>query len=129
MEFLRVMMSLKMVLLDIAEQHGLTFQQALVLHTLHTNGSLLMGVVADKMHCDASNITGIIDRLVQQGLVTRQELAQDRRAKQLALTAKGSAFIEEVMREVPQAVGFESLTAAERTQLAGYLQKLGSVVR
>lgn len=125
MEFLRVMMTVKQTLHTIAEKHGLTFQQALVLHTLHENGSLLMGVVADKLHCDASNITGIIDRLVQQGLVTREELERDRRAKQLSLTPKGEAFMAEIRATVPMAAGFEAFTPVEREHLMSYLKRIG----
>lgn len=119
------MTCVKQALSDLAEEHDLTLQQALVMHTLNDGGVMFMGAVADKMHCDASNITGIIDRLVQQGYVVRQEDPQDRRAKQLILTAKGSSFVQEVISKVPVAIGFDRLTDADRGELYGYLTKLG----
>ncbi len=40
-----------------------------------------------------SNVTGIIDRLVEQGLVSRQENPEDRRMLMLRVTDKGEAII------------------------------------
>jgi DNA-binding MarR family transcriptional regulator len=38
-----------------------------------------MGELALEMHCDSSNITGIVDRLEERGLVERTAVARDRR--------------------------------------------------
>lgn len=109
----------------IAESEGLTLQQAFVLHVLYDGGVMQMGELAARMHCDASNITGIIDRLVTQGYVTRQELAHDRRVKELALTTKGRRFAEILLDAAPQAVGCGALSPAGRDQLSGLLKQLG----
>lgn len=45
--------------------------------------------LAQQFSCDASNIVGIVDRLEQRGLVTRQASASDRRVKQVMLTEDG----------------------------------------
>src|SRR6187431_3214207 len=43
-----------------------------------------MGELAQHMHCDNSNITGIVDRLTERGLVERRAAPGDRRAKLVA---------------------------------------------
>ena len=45
-----------------------------------------MGELAQHMHCDSSNITGIVDRLTERGLVERGPAVGDRRVKLVALT-------------------------------------------
>ncbi|MFI6516099.1 MarR family winged helix-turn-helix transcriptional regulator [Spirillospora sp. NPDC050679] len=49
-----------------------------------------MREVAARLHCDASNVTGIVDGLERRGLVTRRQAAHDRRVKHLVLTEEGA---------------------------------------
>jgi DNA-binding MarR family transcriptional regulator len=42
-----------------------------------------MKQIAGRMHCDASNLTGIVDRLEGRGLVERRVRADDRRVNDL----------------------------------------------
>jgi len=44
-----------------------------------------------------SNVTGLVDRLEKRGLVERRELASDRRVYYVALTAKGTKVMDEVL--------------------------------
>jgi DNA-binding MarR family transcriptional regulator len=57
-----------------------------------------MGELAQHMHCDNSNITGIVDRLTERGLVERGAAAGDRRVKLVALTGPGRELAEELAR-------------------------------
>jgi len=61
-----------------------------------------MSWIAVLMHCDASNVTGIIDRLVAMELVERTESPTDRRIKMARLTAKGKQLRAEIMRELTE---------------------------
>src|SRR5258707_6094659 len=70
----------------LAELH-LTLPQAMLLKQL--GDALPMNEAAGKLHCDPSNVTGIVDRLEARGLIERQHLTTDRRVKQLALTPAG----------------------------------------
>src|SRR4051795_461598 len=53
-----------------------------------------MGDLAQQMHCDSSNITGIVDRLSERGLVERTAAEGDRRVKLVALTGPGRELAE-----------------------------------
>lgn len=57
-----------------------------------------MGELAHQMHCDNSNITGIVDRLTERGLVERRAAEGDRRIKLVALTKAGQELRDELAR-------------------------------
>src|SRR5258708_22549235 len=65
----------------------LTLPQAMLLKQL--GDALPMNEAAGKLHCDPSNVTGIVDRLEARGLIERQHLTTHRKAKHLALTPAG----------------------------------------
>jgi DNA-binding MarR family transcriptional regulator len=48
--------------------------------------------IADMLQCDASNVTGIVDRLEARGAVERRPDPSDRRIKALVLTRSGRAL-------------------------------------
>lgn len=107
-----------------ADQYNLTKVQLFALYSIGKRGEVAMGQMASVLHCDASNITGLVDRLVHQDLVVRREDTKDRRTKQLALTAKGQKIIEEVNAQLPQALGCERLNAQEQQTLYEIVQKM-----
>jgi DNA-binding MarR family transcriptional regulator len=113
----------KSILFSIAESYGLTPMQLGTLHAI-MRGEATMGAVARGLHCDASNVTGIIDRLVASELVTRQESTADRRAKTLQLTAKGQQTVDKIMSQLPAALGCAKLNATERAAFHAAIVKL-----
>jgi MarR family transcriptional regulator, organic hydroperoxide resistance regulator len=76
------------------------------------------------LHCDASNVTGIADRLEARGLVTRQAAREDRRVKLLALTPAGMrlrAGLEDAIADASPIMS--GLTVDERETLRALLGK------
>jgi DNA-binding MarR family transcriptional regulator len=71
---------------------GLSFPQAHALKVLRPGHPIPMRELADGLHCDPSNITGIVDRLGDRGLVERGSAPGDRRVKTLMLTEEGAAL-------------------------------------
>jgi len=74
---------------ELAAQHGLTAVQAKVLLLLQPEGAMTMSTIAGQLQYDASNLTGVIDRLEELGAVRRQPHPNDRRAKAVLLTEAG----------------------------------------
>ncbi|MDB4986002.1 MAG: MarR family transcriptional regulator [Myxococcaceae bacterium] len=74
-----------------AKDHGLTIQQAAALWNLPLGQGLAMSALADILMCDASNVTGIVDKLEARGLARRGQ-GEDRRVKVLTLTPEGEAL-------------------------------------
>ena len=94
-------------LIGALEELELTFMQAHVLRMLEGQKPMPMGDLADVLHCDASNVTGIVDRLEARGLVERRSAPHDRRVKVLALTPAGLQLRRRVLRamtEPPDAI-------------------------
>jgi DNA-binding MarR family transcriptional regulator len=61
-----------------------------------------MGDLAQLMHCDNSNLTGIIDRLSERGLVERTRGEGDRRVRLIALTGEGRRIRDELNRRLAE---------------------------
>ncbi|WP_309093513.1 MarR family transcriptional regulator [Streptomyces sp.] len=71
-----------------AAEHALTGAQARLLSLLCLE-PLPMRRLAQRLKCEPSNVTGIVDRLEARGLVERQPDPADRRVKVAAATAEG----------------------------------------
>ena len=54
-------------------------------------GGLTMGQLSRRLMVSNGNVTGLIDRLVGEGLVIREPDPQDRRIQRVALTKSGTA--------------------------------------
>lgn len=122
-DILNLLKKFKASLAEIAETHGLTTMQLAALHSIE-GGYTTMGKLAQSMHCDASNATGIIDRLTALGLVVRQEDPSDRRVKLLQLTDKGRRVIDGVLELMPSRLGCDQLKPEERGCLHQAIRKL-----
>ncbi|MGF7229265.1 MAG: MarR family winged helix-turn-helix transcriptional regulator [Candidatus Saccharibacteria bacterium] len=95
-----LMLRMKPRLIESAVKHKLTAQQLHVLGFLSDKQPHPMSWLAALLSCDASNVTGIIDRLVALQLVERTESKQDRRVKMVQLTEKGHALRDVIMDEL-----------------------------
>jgi DNA-binding MarR family transcriptional regulator len=99
--------------------------QALALRHLEPGSPLPMSALADLLHCDNSNITGIVDRLEDRGLVERRPAAHDRRVKHLLVTERGAEVRERLMERMDRAPDeLDRLTKAEQRQLLALLRKV-----
>jgi DNA-binding MarR family transcriptional regulator len=74
------------------------------------------------------NVTGLVDRLAQEGLIERRDDPRDRRAYYVTLTAQGRAQFQVMAREHEQWVTelFQGLEEQEMTQLWALLGQLKS---
>lgn len=104
-------------------EFDLSGQQAKAFHELRR--PLSMGELAERLFCDASNVTGIVDRLESRGLVERQADPDDRRVRRLVLTGEGRRLWQEhhdrVFVDFP-CVG--NLDDAERRTLCSLLRRM-----
>jgi MarR family transcriptional regulator, organic hydroperoxide resistance regulator len=111
--------------IGLCEEFGLTAMQGHTLRLLDPDRPVAMSAVADHLVCDASNVTGIVDKLESRGLIARQGAGHDRRVKMLAVTEKGRELQRRIsarMMEPPAAVA--ALSPAARRQLATILRAI-----
>jgi DNA-binding MarR family transcriptional regulator len=109
----------------LAAEFDLSPAQCHVLHLIEPNQPVPMGQIAENLACDASNVTGLVDRLESRGLVRRQPSAGDRRIKVLELTQAGArlrSVVMERMTEPPEILG--RLTLEEQRELVRILRRL-----
>jgi DNA-binding MarR family transcriptional regulator len=75
--------------MSLCSELDLTAAQGHALRALDPEKPVPMSALADALWCDASNVTGIVDKLESRGLIERQGADHDRRIKQLAVTEPG----------------------------------------
>src|SRR5712691_1078743 len=99
--------------------------QCHVLHLIEPGRPIPMGQLAETLACDASNVTGLVDRLESRGLVRRRPSAGDRRVKVLVLTPTGSSLRALLIRRMtaPPAA-LERLSLREQRALVRLLTRL-----
>jgi DNA-binding MarR family transcriptional regulator len=108
----------------VAAGYDLTPQQALTLRQLNDEGRP-MREMATLLQCDASNITGIADRLEAAGLVVRETSQADRRVKCLVPTTQGRrvrAELDAELSRLPPPIAI--LSPRERTELVTLLRRM-----
>ncbi|MFE2262532.1 MarR family winged helix-turn-helix transcriptional regulator [Streptomyces griseosporeus] len=104
---------------------GLTAPQATALREM--TGPMTMRELADRMSCEPSNATFVVDRLEKQGLVERRAHPTDRRARHLVLTAEGAALRARLLELLAEDSPLAGLTGEQQALLQQLLQQ--AVVR
>ncbi|MEO1292338.1 MAG: MarR family transcriptional regulator, partial [Pseudomonadota bacterium] len=81
-------------------EHDTTLPRFDVMAALHRRPlGLKMSELSRMLMVSNGNVTGIVDRLVKEGLVTRDTVAGDRRATRVSLTEAGRAEFEAMAAE------------------------------
>jgi MarR family transcriptional regulator, organic hydroperoxide resistance regulator len=103
--------------------YDLTPQLGHAIYCIAEDG-LTMRELATELMCDASNATGIVDRLEKRGLVERSPDPEDRRIKRVCLTAAGRRMretLEEIILTPPPSIA--ALSTSEQTALRTILER------
>ena len=87
---------------------------------------LTMSELSRRLMVTNGNLTGLVDRLVREGLVARVVFAPDRRAQMVSLTAAGKKALNAMTPVHAEWITdmFDGLSDAERGQLYRLLGKL-----
>ena len=87
---------------------------------------LKMNEVSRRMMVTGGNVTGITDQLVAEGLVDRVDVAGDRRAYRICLTAKGRKLFNEMAHQHEQWI-VDAFSALSEKDVATLHKLLGKV--
>lgn len=98
---------------------GLTPSQRSVLATLHRHGAITMSQLAEVEVISRPSATGIVQRLLDQGLVERHPHPDDGRSTVIGLSNAGAEMLERGRRErtAVLATRIEALSQEERAVL------------
>lgn len=115
---------------SVAETGGtVTLPQLRVLVMVGTEGPLNLSTVARGLGVHPSNATRTCQRLVQAGLLARQDDPNDRRNVAVTLTVEGRRLVDSVMDHRRRAIErmLRQLPARQRAHLASVLEEFASV--
>lgn len=110
------------------KKHELTEQQYNVLRVLRgfrSESNISISFVKERMLDKNSDVSRIVDKLFERGLIDRKECPMDRRQKDLKITDKGLALLNEMFyceKEVDNLL--TNLTLEEVKQLNVLLDKI-----
>ena len=124
--FLRFNLLSNKKLQDALEKLGLTSPQFYVLATIGYAGGLPFGEIGEKMMVTVSNLTGIVDRLEEKGVVARERDARDRRIVRVRLTEKGARLYKNTIPLFEKCIAqfFAPLDKSQQKELSSLLRKL-----
>lgn len=113
------------------QDYGLTPPQFGTLEALYHLGPLSLGELADKLLVTGGNVTYVMDRLEDQGLVYRFRRPDDRRVIQAKLTPEGRDLVAEVFPGHASYIEHLSrhLTSDEQETVADLLKRLGTGIQ
>lgn len=103
---------------------NLTLQQYFTLVAINRAGTCTMGALAGQTHHSLGTMTGIVDRLVRQGLVARRSHPTDRRVVLVQLTEGGTGTLAQV-EEMRQRQMDAALTKMGEPQARNLIRLLG----
>ena len=102
---------------------GLSLAQYQFLSVVTSVGQLTLGELAAGLGCTRGNVTGLADRLIEQGLIERVQDPDDRRVVYVRLTEAGHQRLQLCRRLVSEALR-SALARSEVAALAGELAAL-----
>ncbi len=109
-------------------QLNLTVPQLKTLFYVSNENGTTPGKLAAALQVTPSNVTGIIDRLVEQGLLSRQGSPEDRRVLRLGSTEKGEGLLAD-LRERRTSSLREILFGLSREELGSLVSGLAALAR
>lgn len=109
---------------------GFTHTQMIVLKTIWEKQPTTLSVISAEIGLSNSTTSGIIDRLVNHGVVHRQRSQSDRRIVYLTLTAKAKELKEKMHSSSKNFFNnlFADVSKEEKIQMLDALQKLYSIL-
>lgn len=109
---------------EVAASVDLSPMQCQVLRLLQPRQPVPMGRLAGTLGCNASNITGIVDRLEARGLISRRPGSEDRRVRAVVLTSDGvrvRGLVVQRLHAPPERI--RRLSVTDRRQLQRILER------
>jgi DNA-binding MarR family transcriptional regulator len=87
---------------------------------------LSMGELSDRLMVSNGNVTGLVDRLGEEGLISRTQAASDRRQSRVRLTQAGKRAFDSMTPRHERWIDdmFNGLSRSEMAQLLELLAKL-----
>jgi DNA-binding MarR family transcriptional regulator len=111
---------------QLAATYKITAPQLVCLLTVVNEGPLNLSTLSKRVFLSASTVVGILDRLEEKGLITRQRDQKDRRLIKLQVTSKGADLVAQVPSPLPTALAnsLQQLPELEQATIALSLERI-----
>ncbi len=108
---------------------GLTPVQFDVIATLANQEPMTFKILGEKTLISKSSLTGVVERMLQKGLISSEFNEDDARSQKLTLTAKGQKVFEKVFPEHLShlKIAFDRLDQNEIAEIEHALQTINSI--
>jgi DNA-binding MarR family transcriptional regulator len=108
----------------------ITMPQFWVLEYLSRGNGQLMGEIADFLGVSRPATTGLIDRLIGQELVRREDIPDDRRTVKINITAKGRQIVQSIWDQKRRTLVkvFSQLSAKDREEYIRIFEQVVGIV-
>ncbi|MBS3819289.1 MarR family transcriptional regulator [bacterium] len=114
---------------NMMKKYGITGPQSLVIKSLcEASGPLSPVKLSRQLNVTPANITGIIDRLEEKGLVQRNRQLVDRRAIQIELTEDGYEFGKNLPDLIEEKL-IRGLKDLKPTEVYGIYSALNTIIK
>jgi MarR family transcriptional regulator, lower aerobic nicotinate degradation pathway regulator len=124
--FRRILRALRLAARKTELATGLSAAQTFVLSAIGDAPGCSVNDIAEATMTDRSSAAAIVDRLVEQGYVTREQSGEDRRRAAIALTARGRRMKKD-SAPAPTSLLIEALKQMSSAELRGLSDGLGSL--
>jgi DNA-binding MarR family transcriptional regulator len=110
---------------DVLESVGLTPALFALLNVIGAREGAIQQELGSAIGIDRSTMVSLIDQLESAGLAKRRRSATDRRAREIAITPKGSRLLQRSRRMISETEDevLTGLTANERSELVTLLRR------
>jgi MarR family transcriptional regulator, organic hydroperoxide resistance regulator len=104
------------------ETLGLTYSQAKLVWRLEAGDTPSLKEAARRCGVDPSNLSGVVDQLIERGLMASRPAEHDRRVRIVRLTADGVRMRKRLLACLAQNPAVESLSPSQQKQLLEILR-------
>jgi DNA-binding MarR family transcriptional regulator len=126
----KIMQAISLHSRSLVKDVGLTGPQLIFLKEVARTERMSIGEIAKAISLSQATVTGILERLVKRGLVSRQRSKQDRRRVLISITPAG----EQILAKAPPPIQasflkqLDNMDAWEQTMILSALQRIVSMM-
>jgi MarR family transcriptional regulator, organic hydroperoxide resistance regulator len=106
------------------ETLGLTYSQAKLVWRLEAGDTPSLKEAARRCGVDPSNLSGVVDQLIERGLMTSRPAEHDRRIRIVRLTGEGVRMRKRLLACLAQNPAVGSLSPSQQKQLLEILREV-----
>ncbi len=107
-------------------EHGLGLTHVRILSLLSSEGPQKASVLADRLQITSGAVTGLADRLVELGYISRERGEQDRRVVLLDIEANGEQLLEHVSKTKQKLMYklYQGMDGTDMEQMLRYFDRM-----